>query len=106
MKECFTLIGFVSTITVCIGLLAVVAHECHERIATKMRHKKRLYEIEHRYEKPPLAACHCVTCRYCGGFTNCNEEPPRRVDCHLWGSKIIVRDDSFCYRAELREEFR
>lgn len=55
------------------------------------------YKIAHRFDNPPLAKCYCIDCKYCYG------EPTKSgsgVYCSLFGGRLIIQDNSFCYRAQ------
>lgn len=65
---------------------------------------KRSYKIKHRFEKKPLAKCHCIDCYYCEGYLYPDEKDSRVVSCKLW-SNIVLMDNSFCYRADSQERW-
>ena len=65
---------------------------------------KRSYKIKHRFEKKPIAECHCIDCYYCEGYLYPDEKDSRVVSCKLW-SNIVLMDDSFCYRADSQERW-
>lgn len=59
--------------------------------------KRYEYKIAHRFDNPPLAKCYCIDCKYCYG------EPTKSgfgVYCSLFGGRLIIQDNSFCYRAQ------
>lgn len=64
---------------------------------------KRSYNIKHRFEKQPLAKCHCIDCYYCGGYISPKVASSKEVQCTLWNGGIVIEDDSFCYRADTRK---
>ena len=72
-----------------------------DKFKTNRRMKKRKYEIEHRFDKPPLAKCHCCDCRY--GFAtdidNGDYKPIYRCELNPNRKKYLY-DDSFCSDAE------
>ena len=72
-------------------------------IKNQIRDLKRSYNIKHRFEKQPLAKCHCIDCYYCGGYVSPNVASSKEVQCTLWNGGIVVEDDSFCYRADIRK---
>lgn len=40
---------------------------------------------------------------YCGGYISPNVASSKEVQCTLWDGGIVVEDDSFCYRADIRK---
>ena len=72
-------------------------------INDQIRNLKRSYNIKHRFEKQPLAKCHCIDCYYCGGYISPNVASSKEVQCTLWNDGIVIEDDSFCYRADIRK---
>ena len=96
----FAVVG-VFAIIIAIGMFLSFIVECiRDRIKITKRRMKREYEIAHRFEKKPLAKCHCIDCKYCRGFISEHDWEPRAISCDLWGRNIVAYDDSFCYRAE------
>ncbi|WP_288617782.1 hypothetical protein [uncultured Eubacterium sp.] len=96
----FAVVG-VFAIIIAIGMfLSFIVEDILDRIRITKRRMKREYEIAHRFEKKPLAKCHCIDCKYCRGFVSEHDWGPRAISCDLWGRNIVAYDDSFCYRAE------
>lgn len=99
----FALFG-VSTLIVAIGIfLWIFANEIKDHIRMIKYRKKREYDIAHRFEKKPLASCHCIDCKYCQGFISEKDWEPRAISCYLWGRSMVTYDNSFCYRADPRK---
>lgn len=96
----FTVIGAFATIGGIGMFLLIIVESIKDRIRIEKRRMKREYEIAHRFEKKPLAKCHCIDCKYCQGFISENDWEPRAISCDLWGRKMVTYDNSFCYRAE------
>lgn len=108
MKESITnILALFGAITVLISIgflvfITVVAMK--EHVKEEKRRRKREYEIAHRFERKPLARCHCVDCRYCQGFRFKNDTFKRKaIKCDSWGQHMVTYDDSFCYRADPRK---
>lgn len=58
--EILTLIGAGFVISMLIVVLLMVI----DSIKDKISDKKRRYQIEHRFDKPPTAKCYCIDCTY------------------------------------------
>lgn len=73
-----------------------------EKFRASRRMKKRKYEIEHRFDKPPIAKCHCRDCRhgFATGIDNGDYKPIYRCDLNPNRKKHLY-DDSFCSDAEV-----
>lgn len=73
-----------------------------EKFRASRRMKKRKYEIEHRFDKPPIAKCHCCDCRhgFATGIDNGDYKPIYRCDLNPNRKKYLY-DDSFCSDAEV-----
>lgn len=72
-----------------------------EHVKEKKRRRKRAYEVAHRFEKKPVAKCHCIDCRHCQGFRFADDPfEPKAINCDLWDRGIVTYDSSFCYRAD------
>ena len=98
----FAVVGAFAII-IAIGMfLLFIVEGIRDRIRITKRRMKREYEIAHRFEKKPLAKCHCIDCKYCRGFISEHDWEPRAISCDLWKRNIVAYDDSFCYRAELK----
>lgn len=96
----FALVGVFALVVTIGAFLSIVVEEIEDRIRITKRRKKREYDIAHRFEKKPLAKCHCVDCEHCQGFISEKDWEPRAISCDLWGRNIVAYDNSFCYRAE------
>ena len=82
----FVVIFFVILGVVFLALLiAVIAEEISTAIRGRLREKRKEYEYEHRFDKPPTAKCYCVDCWY-----RDNEENK----CKRY--EICTADDWFC----------
>lgn len=93
------------TVLISIGfLIFMTVVTWKEHVKEEKCRRKRAYEIAHRFERKPLARCHCVDCRYSQGvrFEN-NDFKRKMVKCDLWGQHMVTYDDSFCYRADPRK---
>jgi len=93
------------TVLMSIGFLifmTVVALK--EHVKEEKRRRKRAYEIAHRFEKKPVAKCHCIDCRHCQGFRFAEDLfEPKAINCDLWNRSMVAYDNSFCYRADPRK---
>lgn len=93
----------VAAITLSVGLwVALFVRAGIEKFTTRRRMKKRKYEIEHRFDKPPIAKCHCCDCRYgfATGIDNGDYKAIYRCDLNPNRKKHLY-DDSFCSDAEV-----
>lgn len=73
-------------------------------VKEKKRRRKRAYEVAHRFEKKPVAKCHCIDCRHCQGFRFADDPfEPKAINCDLWDRGMVTYDSSFCYRADPRK---
>lgn len=77
-----------------------------EFIVWRIRKRRHEHEIANRFNKQPLAKCHCIDCCYCGGYTQEPKSDDRNeIRCLLWkNANVCFMDDSFCYRAYPRDE--
>lgn len=96
----FAVVGAFAIIGSIVMFLSIVVELIRDHIRTTKLRKKREYEIAHRFEKKPLAKCHCIDCIYCRGFISEHDWGPRAISCDLWERNIAAYDDSFCYRVE------
>lgn len=46
------------SMAVAFGIIAV-----KEEISGTIRERKRIYEIKHRFDRPPTAKCYCIDCK-------------------------------------------
>ena len=89
MMEILAFIGVIALVF--IGALAVTVGI--DIVGNFVAEKRRQYKIKHRFDKPPLAKCYCIDCRFydderkhCYGFHD--------------GSGRKVADDFFCCEAD------
>lgn len=87
-------------------ILFMIIYSFKEWINYRIRANKRKREIANRFNKPPLAKCHCIDCCYCGGYIQESKSDDRnKIRCLLWkNGRMCFMDDSFCYRAYPRDE--
>ena len=101
LNDFFLTIGVCVTFVFVLGIIMFSVIKLHDSIAEYRYAKRYEYEINHRFDDPPLAKCYCIDCEYCYG------EPTKtggNVYCSLWNSGIIIQDNSFCCRAEPKEK--
>lgn len=102
----FALISVI-VISVSFGtILFMITYSFKKWVNYRIRANKRKREIANRFNKPPLAKCHCIDCCYCGGYI---QEPKvddrNEIRCLLWkNGHVCFMDDSFCYKAYPRDE--
>ena len=74
------------TVLISIGFLifiTVVAWK--EHVKEEKCRRKRAYEVAHRFEKKPVAKCHCIDCRHCQGFRFADDSfEQNAINCDLW----------------------
>lgn len=92
LREILILIGAGFVIGMFIAVLLAVI----DSIKDKISDKKRRYQIEHRFDKPPTAKCYCIDC------THYDEE--YRECYHFMVNHIY--DDYFCSEATPRKEVK
>ncbi len=90
MTEFLALTGFVFLASVGIGLIFAGLYELKDRID----HRKYLYRVKHRFDKPPTAKCYC---RDCARHDN---ESGRCYKFKEW----LTADCWFCWDAEPRKK--
>lgn len=90
MKDFLALIGFVTLWTIGIGI--VVALWCG--IKELIDYLRRRYQIKHRFDKPPTAACYCRDC------TRHDNKSKRCYKFDGWHTA----DNWFCWDAEPRKK--
>lgn len=86
-------IGVVTIFVVC-GVLLVFLIYC---LSCSIHEATLAYKYKHRFDKPPVAACHCVDCKFHGDdidSTRCTN----RLDVVLQ-----TADECFCQAAEPKE---
>lgn len=91
------------TIFTCIGLATVtvfgvlICWFVVDFISNEIDEARWVYKYKHRFDKPPLAACYCVDCKFHGDAidsTRCT----KREDVRLY-----TADEWFCQAAEPKE---
>lgn len=100
LKDMFFILGVLVSIAFVLGIIMISVVKLHDLIAEYRYTKRYEYEINHRFDNPPLAKCYCIDCKYCYG------EPTKTggyVHCMLWNGSTVIKDNSFCYRAEPKE---
>lgn len=71
----FTLFGMVASAIVLITIIMCIIIKAYYFIVEKIEELKYDYKVKHRFDKPPLAKCYCIDCKYhedngkCYGFT-------------------------------------
>lgn len=75
------------TIAVAFGIIAV-----KEEISDAIRKRKHIYEIKHRFDKPPTAKCYCIDCK----------RHSEDGECHKFNGWRTA-DTWFCWDAEPNE---
>ena len=85
-------LAFVGLFTL-IAILAGVIIIATESIDKLIKRKKREYQVNHRFDKPPKAKCYCVDC------THYDPIDSRTGLCYLSNGKAFT-DDHFCAMAE------
>ena len=103
LKDIFFTIGVFTTTVFILGFIVLSVVKLKDSIVEYRDSKRYEYEMAHRFDNPPLAKCHCIDCKYCYG------EPTKTggyVYCSLWNGSVIIRDNSFCYRAEPKPKER
>jgi len=88
--KAFTLIGFLSTIGICIFCIFLICI-CIKNAAYKARVK---YLYKHRFDKKPTAKCYCKDCRYHIG---------KDGECIRLEGDRNWSDSCFCWYAEPKE---
>lgn len=65
-------------------------------VSETIKNKKRIYEYEHRFDKPPVAKCYCI---------DCVKWDPETHECGALNNRHTA-DSWFCWQAEPgRREF-
>lgn len=101
LKDIFFMIGVFVSITL-VSVIAITSVIKIRDLISDYRNTKRYeYKIAHRFDNPPLAKCYCIDCLYCFG------EPTKTGDgvyCGLFNDRIVIQDNSFCYRAQPKKK--
>lgn len=92
LREILILIGAGFVIGMLITALLIVI----DSIKDKISDKKRRYQIEHRFDKPPTAKCYCIDCEHY------NKEYGK---CYHFMVNHI-HDDYFCSEAAPRKKVK
>lgn len=101
LKDLFFILGVFVSIAFVLEIVVILVIKLHDLIAKYRDIKRYEYIINHRFDNPPLAKCYCIDCKYCYG------EPTKtgwNVYCSLWNSGVIIKDNSFCYRADPKKK--
>lgn len=101
LKDLFFILGVFVSIAFVLEIVVISVIKLHDLIAEYRDTKRYEYIINHRFDNPPLAKCYCIDCKYCYG------EPTKtggNVYCSLWDSRVIIQDNSFCYRADPKKK--
>ena len=85
--KAFTLIGFLSTIGICIFCIFLICI-CIKNAAYKARVK---YLYKHRFDKKPTAKCYC---------RDCKKWEPETGKCYDHCNSRLMADNWFCCFAE------
>lgn len=93
MTNIFTSIGIATVTVFGIVILALVvdfiSNEIHEAVW--------VYKYKHRFDKPPMAACYCVDCKFHGDGI----DPTR---CTNYKNIVFqTADEWYCHAAEPKE---
>ena len=90
--KAFAVIGRTATLAMVVLLVGILWARFDE-----WREKKRYeYRIKHRFDKPPLAKCYCVDCRWYG-------DGPYPESCGRAGVDRLFGPDEFCSDADPKE---
>lgn len=97
LKNVLALIGGFVVIAASLTLLLIIILKIYDSITIYRDNKKYEYVLAHRFDDPPLAKCYCIDCEYCYGKAGKSGDG---VYCSLFKNGIVIRDNSFCYRAQ------
>lgn len=103
LETTFAIVGFIVIIFIILIMILIIVCGIKDLIVKAFRACKRKSEIKHRFDKPPVAKCYCIDCKYGSYFGNMSEIDGRHGKCMLWNSDVPIRDDNFCYRADPEE---
>ena len=87
--EILAIIGAAALISIVAVVIVIAKYEIEKLI----KNKKREYQVNHRFDKPPKAKCYCVDCVHYDTIDN------RTGLCSLSNGKAFT-DDHFCAMAE------
>lgn len=103
LETTFAIVGFIVIIFIMLIMILIIVCGIKDLIVKAFRACKRKSEIKHRFDKPPVAKCYCIDCKYGSYFGNMSEIDGRHGKCVLLNSDVPIRDDNFCYRADPEE---
>lgn len=95
LERIFAVIGLIVTMILVLMLLIDFVFFIYFSIEKIHKRHKINRELKHRFDKPPVAKCYCLYCKYAEYFGD-----DRCGKCSLWGNDIVIKDNSFCYRAD------
>lgn len=100
LETTFMIVGFIVIICIMLIMIPIIVCDIKDLIVKTYRACKRKSEIKHRFDKPPVAKCYCIDCKYGAYFGNISEMDDKHGKCILWNGDVPIRDDNFCYRAD------
>lgn len=89
ITKVLALIGLFTLIAILAVVIVIAKYEMEKLI----KNKKREYQVNHRFDKPPKAKCYCVDCVHYDPIDS------RTGLCCLSNGKAFT-DDHFCAMAE------
>lgn len=95
----FTIIGFVMTIVTALFAIWIISRLIKDTIVNAYWRLKNKYMIKHRFDKPPVAKCYCIDCRYGEHFGTTADMDSIYGKCMLQKSGTVIRDNDFCCHA-------
>ena len=96
LETTFAIVGFIVTICIILFMVFIIVYGIKDLIVKIYRARKRKTEIKHRFNKPPVAKCYCIDCKYGAYF----EMDGKHGKCISWNGDVPIMDDNFCYRAD------
>lgn len=91
IREFCTILGATALMTLITGAICGI----WEVILNKIKDKKRQYNIQHKFDKPPVADCYCIDCVHYHCESN---------TCDLPGIERHTPYNGFCYEAHSRKD--
>lgn len=85
----FTLFGIVTSAIISIAIIMFIVMKAYYFIVEKIEELKYDYKAKHRFDKPPLANCYCIDCKF---YNRKNER------CYRLNQSTA--DSWFCWNAE------
>lgn len=79
---------------VIVGCVALVLYAFFEWVKEKIGEMRWKHRYKHRFNRPPLAKCYCVDCKWWSKGSN---------ECKQLGNGWCTPDSGFCYRAEPKD---